>query len=263
MPQKLIQPSIPLRQYIHYYYVVETDHPDDFFPTQRVYPHGNIILVFHYRNPSLIRKPGEESYTEPKTVICGQQTCYYDLGLAGNTGMIFVVFAPFASGMFFNIPMHEIIDKNIRFEDVIGKEADILEDKIQNAVNISERIKIIDDFLMKSLSKNYTYPGQIQAAFGLIKKSDGLTTVESLGEVACLGKKQFERKFASFVGMYPKSYLRIVRFQNLLTRKYQNDKLISVALENGFYDQSHFIREFKAFTGVTPGKFFNNKKGIE
>ncbi len=260
MLQQLIQPSPLLRQFIHYYYVVETNQTCDFLKSQRVYPHGNIILVFHYRNPSLIKRTGDLPYIEPQTVICGQQTGYYDLALSGKTGMIFVVFAPFGAGAFFKMPMNEIINKNNRFEDVIGKESEILEDKIQNAKKVSEKIKIIDDFLIQKLSHNYTYHEQILKAFGTIKQFNGQVSVKQLADTACLGKKQFERKFAAFVGLYPKSYLRIVRFQNLLKRTNQNDKLISLALDNGYYDQSHFIHDFKSFTGVTPGVFFENQK---
>ena len=84
-------------------------------------------------------------------MICGQQTSYYDLCPSGKVGMIFVVFKPHGTKMFFNIPMNEIKDKNLPFEDIVNKEALVIEERIQNSKCIKDRIIIINSniYIMK------------------------------------------------------------------------------------------------------------------
>jgi hypothetical protein len=95
MFRQAIKPSEILKKYINYYYVLETDGLSEFSGKRRVYPYGNIVLVFHYNHPYLFQKRDEPAELEPRTVICGQQTTYYDLTPAGKTGMVFVVFQPY------------------------------------------------------------------------------------------------------------------------------------------------------------------------
>ena len=108
MIHRVVQPSGILKKYIRSYHLMETDNPVDFSLKNRIYTYGCIVLVFHYSHPSLFQKRHELPYVEPQTVLCGQQTNYYDLAPTGKTGMIFILFQPFGAGMFFKMPMNEI-----------------------------------------------------------------------------------------------------------------------------------------------------------
>jgi len=83
-----------------------------------------------------------------------------------------------------------------------------------------------------------------------------------LADTACLSIKQFERKFSGLVGVNPKQYLRTVRFQHVLQIKKSSRFLdyTSLAMECGYFDQSHFINDFKTITGLTPGNFFKENQ---
>jgi hypothetical protein len=108
MIHQVIQPSGILKKYIRSCHLTETDNPVNFFPKNRIYTYGCIVLVFRNSHPSLFQKRNELPYVEPQTVFCGQQTNYYDLALTGKTGMIFILFQPFGAGTFFKMPMNEI-----------------------------------------------------------------------------------------------------------------------------------------------------------
>jgi AraC-like DNA-binding protein len=196
-------------------------------------------------------------------VICGQQTGYYDLALSGNTGMIFVVFNPCGAGLFFETPMNEITNQNLAFEHLVKEEAYVIEDQIQNANSTQERIKIIEDFLIRKLIRNHRNYNHIILIFNLINKSKGSISVKKLAESSCLSIKQFERKFSELVGLNPKRYLRIVRFQNILhirESKFFED-FSALAIDCGYYDQSHFIHDFKEITDLSPKAFFEMQVG--
>ena len=261
MLHQIIKTAGILQQFIKSYHIMETNYPIDFLTKHRVYTYGSIVLVFHYNNPSLFQKRNELPYIEPKTVICGQQTSYYDLALAGKTGMIFIVFKPFGAGVFFKVPMNEIENGNVALEYIIKNEALEIEDKLQKAKSIHQRIKLIEDFLLKKLIQNYKDHEQISAMFKTINDHEGQISISTLADVSCLSIKQFERKFSEFVGLTPKKYLRIVRFQNVLQKKKNNchKSYTSLSFDCGYYDQAHFIHDFKTITDLSPKEFFETQ----
>jgi AraC-like DNA-binding protein len=262
MFQQVINPTGLLKQFIDYYYVLETNNLVDFVPKQRVYPYGYVILVFHYGQPSIFQKRNEAQTIEPRTVICGQQTSFYDLSLAGKTGMIMVVFRPYGAGMFFKMPMNIIANRNITLEHLVKQEAFELEDKILNAGTIQERIMLIENFLIDKLAQCDQNGKQIISVFDKINYCKGLISVKQLAEASFLSVKQFERKFSGLVGLMPKQFLRIVRFQNTLQMRNHKrfEDYTALAYQCGYYDQSHLINEFKLITGSAPKEFFEDSK---
>lgn len=85
----------------------------------------------------------------------------------------------------------------------------------------------------------------------------GRVDIDRLTDTTCLSYKQFKRVFSEYVGINPKEFLRIVRFQRaLFTMQTQpQTSFTELAYACGFYDQSHLIREFKSFSGLTPGEY--------
>ena len=258
MLHQIITPTGILQQFISCYHIMETDNPVGFLPKHRIYTYGSIVLVFHYYDPSLFQKRNELPYIEPRTVICGQQTNYYDLALAGKTGMIFIVFKPFGAGMLFKMPMNEIENDNVALEYIIKSDALVIEDKLQTVKSNHQRLKFIEDFLLRRLKQNYKDYNQISAAFKAIYNNKGQVSIRRLAEFSCLSIKQFERKFSELVGSNPKQYLRILRFQDVLQMKKNNPhkNYTSLAFECGYYDQPHFIHDFKTITDLSPKEFF-------
>ena len=255
-----IDPTKTLSKYIKNYFIVETGDSVDFLPEERVYPCGYATMVFHYGSPSKFRKKNLSKYIEPNLVICGQQTSYYDLSLSGNTGMILIVFRPHGVKSFFNFPITELLNENLSLQDLINNEANELEDKLFNAANNKQRITHLENFLIKRLIQNNEFE-RIEHAIKIIENSKGQLKAQDIAHEVCLGIKQFERTFSKYVGINPKKYASIVRFQNVIQMKTKHKKsMTQLALDNGYYDQSHFIHDFKSITGLTPKAFFNSRK---
>ncbi len=254
----LIEPSEILKRYIKNYYIVEINNPLVYLPAERVYPLGSSTLLFHYGLPSKFKKKNSSEYIEPKLLICGQQTTYYDLSLSGKTGMIFIVFKPHGLKQFFNIPMNELRNENLAMQELIKDEACKLEDKLLYADNNKQRIELLETFLLQKLLLNKDFE-RVEYALNIIENSNGQIKTHHLAHEACLGIKQFERVFSKHVGLNPKKYISIVRFLNVIQSKkiYKEINLSQLAFDNGYYDQSHFNHDFKNLTGVTPRVYFN------
>ena len=256
-----IKPTGILSKYIQNYFIVETYNSIDFLPKERVYPTGNATMVFHYGNPSKFQKLKYPEHIEPNLVICGQQTNSYDLSLSGKTGMILIVFKPHGVKSFFNIPITEILNENISLQNLAKKGAIELEDKLLNAQNKKQRIIHLENFLTERLTHNNDFE-RIEYAVKLIETSKGQIKTHDIAIEVCLGIKQFERVFSMHVGINPKKFTRIVRLQNViqLKTKHKNLSMSQLAYDGGFYDQAHFIHDFKSFTGLPPKEFFRDFK---
>lgn len=252
-----IKPTEILSKYIKNYFIVETDNLEEYLPNERVYPCGYATIVFHYGSPSIFQKKDSSKNIEPNLVICGQQTSYYDLSLSGKTGMILIVFKPHGVRSFFNFPITELLNENLSLHDLLNNETIELEDKLFNSPNNRQRITLLENFLIKRLIHNNEFE-RVEHALKIIENSKGQIKTQDIAHEVCLGIKQFERTFSKYVGINPKKYAGIVRFQNVIQMrsKHKNSSMFQLAFDNGYYDHAHFIHDFKSFSGLSPKEFF-------
>ena len=144
--------------------------------------------------------------------------------------------------------------------DLIKNEAIELEDKLINSKNNNQRITHLENFLLKRIIINKDFE-RVEHAIKIIENSKGQIKTQVIAQEVCLGIKQFERIFSKHVGLNPKKFTSIVRFQNVIRMK-MNDKnanMYQLAFDNGYYDQSHFIHDFKNLTGLLPRDFFHDR----
>ena len=235
-PCKLLQP------YVRYYWVFKSNQ----FLNTLTFPIGCSQIIFHKQAPLYIP---ELNVTQDKLTVSGQVNFSSHLYADGNIEMIVVVFHPHAMSMFLNIPTSLFENKSLNE----------LATRIFDCENNSICISYIEKWLLSQIADNLadtTYRiKRIDAAIQRIYITPQIS-VNELSSIACLSKKQFERLFHSFVGINPKEYTRIVRFQKALAQmQHQAGKEINqaqIAYASGYADQSHFIREFKKFCGYTP-----------
>jgi transcriptional regulator GlxA family with amidase domain len=137
-----------------------------------------------------------------------------------------------------------------------------LQSRLSESISFNTRVSIAEEVFSRQLTENkkdFDFK-RISKAVEFIKKTKGIVDIDILAQQVCLSRKQFERCFLDNVGISPKQYLRIVRFQSSIHINSQTNDLpmTQLAIECGYYDQSHFINEFKLLTGLTPKKFFSD-----
>lgn len=181
-----------------------------------------------------------------------------------NTEMIVVVFQPYAMSVFLCCPMSLLHNQEVFGYDFENRKLNELAAQIFECENTDICIRMIEAWLLSLLSdiqisKAKYNMKRITAAIKQLFMAPG-TSVTELASIACLGKKQFERLFNELVGTNPKEYARITRFQKslkLLQDHQANISQAQLSYQCGYADQSHFIREFKQFSGYTPLSFLN------
>lgn len=123
---------------------------------------------------------------------------------------------------------------------------------------MSGKITVIEEFLIKHLCPvKQNDLSFLKHSVMLINNSKGMISAAELSQQLCLSSKSLERKFTQFLGKTPKQFLKIVRFQEILKSlsERRNILLTEVAYEKGYFDQAHFIKDFKMYTGYTPREF--------
>ena len=130
--------------------------------------------------------------------------------------------------------------------------------KLKKTSDFTEWTGLITDLLFSIFqTQKETLDYKIQQGILQIIENNGLQSIKQLRELLNISERTFERRFLAQVGITPKQFSKIIQFQNSLIDLQDNDfiKLTDIVYKNGFADQSHFIRVFKAFTGITPSSF--------
>jgi len=257
MKFRIVQPTGFLKNYIRHYCFMESG-TDDGNVVERVVPTENIQLMFHYRNPFVEVRPDDVTVKQPRSVLCGLSNFSVDVSTNGEAGVIFIKFYPLGACRFFNFPLSEIENQSIDFSDVFHAEVRQIEEQLYLSKSLNERIAIIEAFLLKRFSAIPAYDSiLLQKGIDIIKSRKGQINAASLSEILCVTPKTLERKFSQYLGKTTKQFVKLIHFQEVLldfsTRK--NISLTERAYNNGYFDQAHFIRDFKAFSGFTPKKF--------
>lgn len=258
MGYKVQFPSPALAPYIKQYWAMEGNIGRGSEHIQRIVPNGFAELIFYFGDlPLNIDRPESQP---SRSVINGQQSDFYDLKVTGALELLSITFTPQGTRLFFNMPISEIYNMNLPLRIIAGPVADQLEESLYQAKDFTARIGIIEKYFIKMLGLGQEYEfKRISHSIGLINQCRGGAAVADLAGRACLGRKQYDRTFSSFVGITPKQFLRVVRFQYAISVRQKNPaaSLTSIAYSSGYSDQSHMVREFKSFSGLTPGRYFS------
>jgi AraC-like DNA-binding protein len=194
--------------------------------------------------------------------LYGQTIHPIELTVEGVYRMIVFQLYPFASNMLFGINPKELNDTCYDLARLTHLAVEPLLLQLTNTHSVSDQVNILSAFLQTIIEPHHLKEdNRIPLAIHLILNSKGLISVKELREKLYIAERTFERQFTTQIGVSPKQFSRIIQFNrtlNQLTEKH-NDRLTDIAFNNGFADQSHFIRTFKKYTGNTPLEFLSKK----
>ncbi|MEC5142056.1 helix-turn-helix domain-containing protein [Chitinophaga sp. 212800010-3] len=255
MKYQEILPPAYLKNHVRYFWTLEnneTDHePRIFGPVADGCPG----LIFQLSASCTFYQDDKQL---PDLMVYGQSTRYTELSLTGTICTIGVCCYPNALRSVFGINANELTDgcMDLNLMSASGKYR--LTEKLADALSLTEKIQVIAAFLFDEISKNSGASDEItQFALAQIMDSRGSISLKDLQQQLQLTERSFERRFKQGVGISPKLFSRICRFQYSLEQLKKNNysKLSDIAFENDYADQSHYIRVFKEFAGFSPNQF--------
>ncbi len=245
-------PGRNLSDYIKYYWIMESDSSTG---PELVYPTGEIQMLFHYGKPFTNITDSGKTEIQPQIAVCGQNTSYKIMSAISSCGVIGVIFHPHTAKLFLPCSTDEITDLSVNISDIY-KNSRFLEEQILEAADKIQRIKLIEDFLINRLSfSNAFHMHILKKSITCIQRAKGQISTGTMHREFSISERQFERIFRSNIGISPKRFIEIAKFNNAISIISKNSNLTEAAYEAGYYDQSHFIRAFKSYTGMTPGEF--------
>lgn len=218
------------------------------------------MLEFIFGDPfKVIYGDHRDSRMSPRSVIVGAQTrpnAFLDI--SGTVDCFVIMFQPDGMHRLFSLPMDELTDMDFDARAVLGPAIGGLEQRLADCASFEERAAVADMFLLRQSARAHALAG-VSAAASRILRARGVLRIAPLAADAGLSLRQFERKFVKQVGVRPKLFARIARFEAVLDRKARSLRSwADVAHEFGYFDQMHMIHDFEAFTGQTPTQTLNH-----
>jgi AraC-like DNA-binding protein len=261
MKYLVIPPPAQLKHFVKAFWVFE-GHNDIHPYVYRSMADGCAELIFHYKG--IFREPGETG--PPFYAGLHAQSQQFRRFITHEPFGIFGAYLyPYAIPLLFGFSAHEATDQMPDMQTLLGQEGRDLEDQMITAPDNSTRVNLITRFLEKRLTHQFSHDEPVFSAIQFVIHSCEVINIRQLSSMFCMSERTLERRFKEYAGFSPKLLSRIIRFKAALNNYGNRHKtLTDIAYECGYYDQSHFINDFKAFSGYHPKQYFYGRpEGIE
>jgi AraC-like DNA-binding protein len=254
---RIFEPNSELAEFVKCYWTLESTKEDT--PIKNtIVPDGTMKLIFHYGDTYRHHPKKGESIILPKCFLIGQLTKPYIVEPLGITGSFVVRFQPNGFLPFATIPIKEMKNTAVPLDKLFGRKGEEIGEKILNAKSTSERIKLIETFFFNRLVDQQTIDNIVKSTVDTILNANGQFSVNEFSKHNNINRRQLTRKFSSTIGLSPKQLSKTIRIQatlkSLLNKEVKS--LTALAHQNEYFDQAHFIKDFKGFTGLTPKEFY-------
>lgn len=218
---------------------------------RRIVPDGRVDIVFQLGDPPV--------GLEGRSCVVGAMRRFVDIRYEGRVDTIGIRFRAGGAASVLDPPIGEFTGRFVPL-DGTWRDVGALEDELASAAGPAHRLAIIERALLARLRMTATADPVAE----LLEGSAGRLSVADLVHSAGIGERQLERRFRERVGLAPRLARRIARFWRAarLLRRRPDTAWQEIAHGIGFYDQSHLIREFRAFAGVTPNQWAANDVGF-
>jgi AraC-like DNA-binding protein len=243
-----IYPIEPLRKYVRYFWILEDNSLNFSTKTFKIMSDGLPGLIFQENKKAFHDKDHQEL---PQLFVYGQTTGHTEHKAIESFNNIGVYFQPNALKSIFGIDANELTNQHIGIDELIKTN---ITEQLSSTTSSIHRIELLTSFLIRLTEQKNTENKKIGFATAQLQKGVSLPYI--LKELN-ISERSLERYFKQYIGISPNLYSRINRFQSALENIRQNQfsKLTDIAYQCNYFDQSHFIREFKEFAGISPKLF--------
>jgi hypothetical protein len=262
MNYQTFQPCADLQSLVKCYWTLEV--PAEANPErQRIVPDGCIEMAFILGDDIKRFTSDHDFILQPRAMVLGQTLEPFYIQPTGYVNTFAVRFYPFGFANFVSSPISNLANKETALEKLFGEaDSNRLEREMIAAVDTHERIEIVEKFLLGKLSQPSTIDQIVKTTIDTLLATKGSTPINSIVQDDLSKRRQLERKFLKQIGISPKQLGKVIRLQaalNLLLHQ-KKQTLTEIAYESEYYDQAHFIKDFKEFTGTNPNEFLTDRQ---
>ncbi len=243
-------PTHQLKPYIKYFVVSENALENEY----KVFPSSGLVIGFQYKGQLATVKDNTENKLTTAG-ITGVTDGYKIFKNSADIGTILVYFTEIGFTHFASHPANELFNLSLSLDAIFDKNSVAeVEEKLTIATSDKNRINVVEQFLASQL-KDIQTDKLIVEAVKLIYQTNGTIRIKELNQKLFISQSPFEKRFRKVVGTTAKKFASIVRFNTVLDNLNKTKTLTEICYENNFFDQAHFIKDFKQFTGDTPENF--------
>ncbi|HEX6225468.1 MAG TPA: helix-turn-helix domain-containing protein [Chryseolinea sp.] len=263
MNYQTFPPHPDLNPLVKCYWTLEV--PAGTHERQRIIPDGCIEMIFILGDNVKRFTSGDNFLIQPRAMILGQTTDPFFIQPTGYVNTFAVRFYPYGFTTFVTASLKQLANTETPLGILFGeKQASDLERKIVQASGTNTRIGVIEEFLLNKLKNKSTIDHIVKSTIDVLLSTGGSKSINSILENDLSKKRQLERKFIKHVGISPKQLGKVIRLQTALRMllNQQSESLTKIAYDSAYYDQAHFIKDFKEFTGINPKEFLEDEKMV-
>ena len=242
-------PCEQLKPYVKHFVISENDDPQSY----KVLPGTSLVMGFQYSG-SLSYLDNDTAIPLNQSGITGLMDTYRTFSNTPATGTVLVIFRETGAANFFENPVNELFRESLSLEHLFSAAVlNEVKERLAIAANDKERISTVQRLLLKNLREA---PADLMVfkALQSIHQSRGAIRIAELASQLNISQSPLEKRFRKVVGASPKKFASIVRIKNVMAALNKNDQDAAAFLA-GYYDQAHFIKDFKAFTAETPEQY--------
>lgn len=260
MNHQLFHPPAHLKKWVRFFWTLDCTATESSPFTLKTFACRYPRIIFqHQDGHSAI---SHQTQLLPLSFFSGLHSRPETLTFKNSFSLTGVSFFPHAIKTIFRIDCHEPLDRFVDLNDLAPKWS---EERLLHTADQHDRVDIIAKFISSLLLKNGEQDLLTMKSVCHINNHSRCEAIKHLQDYYNISERQLERRFKKYVGFSPKQYLRITRFEKSIERILAHDftNLSDIAYDLGFYDQTHFIQDFKEFSGYTPLAFFKQSKQLE
>lgn len=264
MNYQTFQPYSDLEPFVKCYWILEVP-TEKSASRQRIVPDGCIEMIFILGDDIKRYTSGDKFIIQPRAMVIGQITKPFFIEPTGYVNCFAARFYPYGFANVMPTPIQKLADKETPMSLLFGqKPSKELEQKIILANDTKERIEIIEGFLLDKLNDKTIIDGIVKTTIDAILLTGGGTAINTILKDDLSKRRQLERKFIKQIGISPKQLGKVIRLQTALKMllNQQAESFTKIAYESEYYDQAHFIKDFKEFTGTTPKGFMEDNQMV-
>lgn len=264
MNYQTYQPHTDLASLVKCYWTLDIPARED-PQRQRIIPDGCIEMIFILGDDIKRYTTGNHFIIQPRAMILGQTIQPFFVEPTGHVNSFAVRFYPYGFTSFVTTSLKALANKETPIGELFGeKTAGELKQKIIQASSTKNRIDIIEAFLLDKLKTEKTIYNIVRSAIDTIFLTNGSTSIKSILKDDLSKRRQLERNFLKKVGLSPKQLGKVIRLQTALKMllNQPSESLTKIAYESEYYDQAHFNKDFKEFTGTSPTGFLEDEQMV-
>jgi len=248
-----IKPHPALSPFIESIWIQESDEDASRrpFPPTHILPTGMIHLIFYYGDP-FIHHEDQDDIMAPEFLAFGQITRPFTVSATGRTGIVLACVYPWGAAPLLGIQSSEITNLHLDLRAIFPESAITkLSEKIASAPDNIVRVNSLQAFLFRVLNKEKR-DSLSSEAVRTRNNAYGISPISKLAKDLHLSRRHLLRRFKQAVGLSPKMFANVIRFQKAIGLKRLALSWQEITRRCNYYDQAHFISEFRSFSGITP-----------